>query len=71
MTENSNGGAFNSLSKFIKTARGVTATGQSLDEANTKAKIITPLIRTLGWKVYDNSEVLLEYSGEEKYRRQS
>lgn len=67
MAKTSHGGAFETLSDFVSTAKGIVATGQDLDEANTKAKIVTPLIRTLGWQVYDNEEVLLEYSGEKSF----
>ena len=31
-------------------------------EEETKAKLITPLIKTLGWNKYDSNEVRLEYS---------
>jgi len=67
VTEGPSGGAYDALSEFVSTAQGVVATGQDLDESNTKAKIVTPLIRTLGWRVYDNQEVLLEYSGKEGF----
>jgi hypothetical protein len=67
MTKEGAGGSFDTLSDYASTARGVVATGRDLDEANTKAKLITPLIRTLGWHVYDNEEVLLEYSGDEGF----
>lgn len=67
MTDPGRGGSFQTLSDFVSTAKQVVATGQNLDEANTKAKIVTPFIRTLGWNVPDNSEVLLEYSGEEQF----
>jgi DNA replicative helicase MCM subunit Mcm2 (Cdc46/Mcm family) len=65
MSDPTIGGAFDSIEAFVSTAEGVVATGQNLDEANTKAKILTPLVRTLGWPVHDNTEVLLEYSEEE------
>ncbi|MFD1635317.1 type I restriction enzyme HsdR N-terminal domain-containing protein (plasmid) [Haloplanus ruber] len=71
MTEGPRGGAYGTLSEFVSVTKGVVATGQSLDETNTKAKIVTPFIRTLGWRVYDNSEVLLEYSGEEGFDDQA
>jgi DNA replicative helicase MCM subunit Mcm2 (Cdc46/Mcm family) len=61
------GGVFDSIEEFISTAEGVVSTGQDLDEANTKAKILTPLVRTLGWPVHDNDEVLLEYSGDGQF----
>ncbi|WP_336328798.1 type I restriction endonuclease [Halovenus sp. HT40] len=67
MTENHAGGSFPSLAAYVSTASRVVATGQTLDEANTKAKLITPLLRTLGWRVHDNEEVLLEYSGDENF----
>lgn len=67
MSGPSTGGAFDSIEAFVSTAEGVVATGQELDEANTKAKILTPLVRTLGWPVHDNTEVLLEYSGEDQF----
>jgi hypothetical protein len=67
MTDTLKTGSFDTISDFATMASKVIATGQNLDEANTKAKIITPLIRTLGWKVYDNSEVLLEYSGDDDF----
>jgi DNA replicative helicase MCM subunit Mcm2 (Cdc46/Mcm family) len=68
MSGPSTGGAFDSIEAFVSTAEGVVATGQDLDEANTKAKILTPLVRTLGWPVHDNTEVLLEYSGEDQFK---
>lgn len=64
----STGGAFDSIEAFVSAAESVVATGQDLDEANTKAKILTPLVRTLGWPVHDNTEVLLEYSGEDQFK---
>ena len=67
MAETSTGSSFDTLSEFVSMAKGVVATGHDLDEANTKAKIVTPFIRTLGWRVYDNNEVLLEYSGEREF----
>lgn len=67
MTEISREGSFDTLSDFVSIAKGVIATGQDLNEANTKAKIVTPFIRTLGWHVYDNNEVLLEFSGEKEF----
>jgi len=32
---------------------------------------VTPFVRTLGWRVYNNDEVLLEYSGEEGFDDQA
>ena len=66
MTDES-AGSFESVSDIVSVATGVVATGQELGESNTKAKLITPFLRTLGWHVYDNSEVLLEYSGEQQF----
>lgn len=67
MSDPAIGGAFDNIEAFVSTAEGVVTTGQDLDEANTKAKILTPLVRTLGWPVHDNTEVLLEYSEEDQF----
>lgn len=64
MNTNTPNGSFETLEEFVTTGKQVVTTGQDLDEANTKAKLITPLIRTLGWRVHDNDEVLLEYAGD-------
>jgi len=67
MPNPSTAGVFDSIEEFVSTAESVVSTGQDLDEANTKAKILTPLIRTLGWPIHDNDEVLLEYSGDGQF----
>ncbi len=54
--ENTLGGALAVLRARI-TAYG----GQSIGEQNTKAVLIVPLLRALGWDVEDLSEVQLEY----------
>lgn len=49
------------LEDFVHRTRAVINRHDTLDEKNAKAKIITPLIDTLGWDIF-GTEVQLEYN---------
>lgn len=48
------------LTKYVKRSSKVMDENPQMDEANTKKKVIEPLIDLLGWDLYSN-EVKLEY----------
>jgi hypothetical protein len=50
------------LEEFVQRSRHIITTTDSLDESNTQAKILTPLVHVLGWNVFVPA-VQLEYSG--------
>jgi hypothetical protein len=60
-SEDTGGGDEDAFSVFVERSREVIQQGGNLDEDNTKAKIITPFVHALGWNVFDNSVVELEY----------
>lgn len=49
------------LEEFVQRSRHIITTTDDLDESNTQAKILTPLVHVLGWNIF-SPEVQLEYS---------
>lgn len=49
------------LAELAELASKLKAKGQDLSEANTKVSFIQPILESLGWRVTDPDEVLLEY----------
>lgn len=47
------------LKEWLEQTRDLVRESKEMDEANTKAKIVRPLLETLGWDI--NSDVELEY----------